>query len=59
VIELGAVDVEIDRKHVRREEAGDPFGEIALRQDVPRTATVRARTDMELLGPSTRTSSAP
>lgn len=48
VIVDGEVDVEVDRRHVRIERAGDHFGEIALLRDVPRTATVRARTDIEL-----------
>jgi MFS family permease len=45
LIKQGALDVYIDGKQVQSLEAGDSFGEIALLRDVPRTATVRARTD--------------
>ncbi|KRF24847.1 MFS transporter [Phycicoccus sp. Soil803] len=42
IIESGAVEVWHDGTLLRREEAGDYFGEIALLRDVPRTAQVRA-----------------
>jgi hypothetical protein len=42
IIESGAVEVWHDGMLLRREEAGDYFGEIALLRDVPRTAQVRA-----------------
>lgn len=42
IIESGAVEVWHDGALLRREEAGDYFGEIALLRDVPRTAQVRA-----------------
>jgi MFS family permease len=49
VIESGEVEVFEDGVFARRQGAGDFFGEIALIRDVPRTATVRAVTDLELL----------
>jgi predicted MFS family arabinose efflux permease len=48
VIVSGEVDVLVDGEHVRTEGPGDSFGEIALLRDVPRTATVVARNDVEL-----------
>jgi MFS family permease len=48
VIGAGEVEIVLDGT-TRREGAGSYFGEIALLRDVPRTATVRAATDVELL----------
>jgi MFS family permease len=48
LIKDGAFDVYVDGQPVQSLEAGGSFGEIALLRDVPRTATVRARSDAEL-----------
>ena len=49
VVSSGEVGVEIDGKPRGVQGPGEHFGEIALIRDVPRTATVTARTDVELL----------
>lgn len=49
IIERGEVVVTVDGRELRREEDGDFFGEIGLLLDVPRTASVTAVTDVELL----------
>ena len=49
LIVAGTVDVTIGGRFVRTEGPGDFFGEIALVRDIPRTATVVAATDVELL----------
>jgi len=48
LIEEGILDVYIDGKLVQSLEPGESFGEIALLRDVPRTATVKARTEAVL-----------
>ena len=49
VIRAGRAQVEIGDRHVRTLGPGESFGEIALVRDVPRTATVRALADLDLL----------
>jgi MFS family permease len=48
VIDEGLVDVVLDEKPPIELGPGQFFGEIALLRDVPRTATIRARTDVRL-----------
>jgi MFS family permease len=48
LIEDGTLDVYIDGTLVQSLEPRESFGEIALLRDVPRTATVKARTDVVL-----------
>src|SRR5436305_6145266 len=48
LINSGEVEVRIDGQAQATQGPGDHFGEIALLQDIPRTATVIARNDVEL-----------
>ena len=49
IVATGAVDVIADGNVVAVTGEGGYFGEIALLRDVPRTATIRAKSDVELL----------
>ena len=48
IVESGQAEVEVEGQPRGTIGAGDYFGEIALLRDVPRTATVTARTDVLL-----------
>jgi len=48
VVNGGEVEILVDGEPPRREGEGEYFGEIALLRDVPRTATVRAASDVDL-----------
>jgi CRP-like cAMP-binding protein len=49
VIVRGSVEVTQDGRHLRVEGPGEFFGEIGLLRDVPRTATVTALEDTDLV----------
>jgi MFS family permease len=49
IVSDGEAEVRVDGRPVEPLHAGEFFGEIALLRDVPRTATVSARSDLELL----------
>jgi cyclic nucleotide-binding protein/MFS transporter len=50
VVAAGELEVTVAGTPTGRLTAGDAFGEIALLRDVPRTASVTTRTDVELYG---------
>jgi len=49
IVADGVVEILVDGQVVRETSPGGYFGEIALLRDIPRTATVRAKNDVELL----------
>jgi MFS family permease len=49
IVADGVVEILVDGQVVRDTGPGGYFGEIALLRDIPRTATVRAKNDVELL----------